>query len=67
MKAYFHLKMFIRNSKIGPFSIVLFRANLKKVELFSTFFAENQAKPIKLLECKISREIIFKWKYALSL
>ena len=45
---------------IGPFYIVLFRANLKKVELFATFFAENQAKPIKLLECKILRQIFFK-------
>ena len=31
---------FARN-KIGPFSIVVFRAKLKKVEIFSTFLAEN--------------------------
>ena len=33
IKADFHLKTFIRNSKIGLFSIVVFRANLKKVEV----------------------------------
>ena len=31
-------KNFIRNSKIGPLSIVVFRA---KFDVFSTFFAEN--------------------------
>ena len=67
VKPDFHLKRFIRNSKIGPFYIVVFRAKLKKVEIFSTFFAENWANPIKLLECKISREIIFKWKSGLKL
>ena len=65
-KADFHLKKFIRNSKIRPFSIVVFCAKLKKVEIFSTFSAENCSKPIKLLECKISRKIISQSKSGLQ-
>ena len=40
-KGGFPLRHYFARNKIGPFSIVVFREKLKKVEIFSTFFAEN--------------------------
>ena len=40
-KGGFPLRHYFARNNIGPFSIVVFRAKLKKVEIFSTFFAEN--------------------------
>ena len=65
-KGGFPLRHYFARNKIGLFSIVVFRSKLKKGEIFSTFFAENWAKPIKLLECKILREIMSQWKSALT-